>query len=114
MLLNDSIVPEKQLIHLLQKYAKHSRTFHYIQESICSLITFKYLSYQYEQKHLYENSQDTNISNHFILPVNLFWSSSVNQLINKKLTEAELIDNLHEAFYNIDISNNTKYQYLFR
>ncbi|MDV3185175.1 MAG: hypothetical protein Q8842_02345 [Candidatus Phytoplasma australasiaticum] len=39
MLLNDSIVPEKQLIHLLQKYAKHSRTFHYIQESICSLIT---------------------------------------------------------------------------
>ncbi|MCG3566571.1 MAG: hypothetical protein Q8897_01285 [Sweet potato little leaf phytoplasma] len=114
MLLNDSIVPEKQLIHLLQKYAKHSRTFHYIQESICSLITFKYLSYQYEQKHLYEDSQDTNISNHFILPVNLFWSSLVNQLINKKLTEAELIDNLHEAFYNIDISNNNKYQYLFR
>ncbi|MDO8030098.1 hypothetical protein OC709_01020 ['Planchonia careya' phytoplasma] len=37
----------------------------------------------------------------------------INQLINKQLTEAELIDNLHEA-YNIDISNNTKYQYLFR
>nr|QOX89315.1 hypothetical protein H7685_02410 ['Parthenium hysterophorus' phyllody phytoplasma] len=72
------------------------------------------MSYQYEQKHLYEDSQDTNISNHFILPVNLFWSSLVNQLINKKLTEAELIDNLHEAFYNIDISNNNKYQYLFR
>ncbi|MDV3196804.1 MAG: hypothetical protein Q8871_02155, partial [Pigeon pea little leaf phytoplasma] len=107
-------VPEKQLIHLLQKYAKHSRTYHYIQESICSLITFKYLSYQYEQNHLYEDPQDTNISNHFILPVNLFWSSLINQLINKQLTESELINHLHEAFYSIDISNNTKYQYLFK
>ncbi|MFW8664333.1 hypothetical protein ACOES3_00435, partial [Candidatus Phytoplasma citri] len=78
------------------------------------MITFKYLSYQYEKNHLCEDFQDKNINNNFILSVNLFWSSLVNQLINKQLTESKLIDNLHEAFYSIDISNNTKYQYLFK
>ncbi|MDV3157319.1 MAG: hypothetical protein Q8889_02205 [Candidatus Phytoplasma australasiaticum] len=107
--------PEQQLIHGLKEYAKHPRTFEYITKSICSLITFKYLSHQYEQNHLCEDFQDkNNINSNFILPVNLFWSSLINQLINKQLTESELIDNLHEAFYNIDISNNNKYQYLFK
>ncbi|MDV3166437.1 MAG: hypothetical protein Q8807_02015 ['Waltheria sp.' little leaf phytoplasma] len=106
--------PEQQLIHELKKYAKHPKTFEYITKSICSLITFKYLSYQNEKNHLCENFQDKNINSNFILSVNLFWSSLVNQLINKQLTESELIDNLHEAFYSIDISNNTKYQYLFK
>nr|WP_212304278.1 hypothetical protein ['Parthenium hysterophorus' phyllody phytoplasma] len=114
MLLKNNNMPEQQLIHELKKYDKHPRTSEYITKSICSLITFKYLSYRYEKNHLCENFQDKNINSNFILSANLFWSSLINQLINKQLTESELIENLHEAFYSIDISNNTKYQYLFK
>ncbi|MDO8059369.1 hypothetical protein OC683_01945 ['Crotalaria aegyptiaca' phytoplasma] len=114
MLLKNNNIPGQQLIHELKKYAKHPRTSEYITKSICSLITFKYLSYQYEQNHLCEDFQDKNINSNFILSINLFWSSLINQVVNKKLTESELIDYLHEAFYNIDASNNNKYKYLFR
>ncbi|MDO8064300.1 hypothetical protein [Candidatus Phytoplasma bonamiae] len=114
MLLKNNNTPEQQLIHGLKEYIKYPKTFEYITKSICSLITFKYLSYQYEQKHLCEDFQNNDINSNFVLSINLFWSSLINKLINKQLTESELIDNLHEAFYSIDISNNTKYQYLFR